>query len=461
VSQTLWSPFAWVEGRWQPEVLLRVGFDGCFEEIRTRTPMTADATVLPGPVLPGMVDAHSHAFQRAYAGLAERRSAAQDDFWSWRERMYAVSLRITSAEMRVVAAQLYAELLQGGYTHVCEFHYLHRNEAGGHYADPAEMTLALVAAAQDVGIGLTLLPVLYERGGFGESVLRPGQRRFASTVPEVLALRDRVRALGLPCIDAGTAVHSLRAAGLESMRELVAGLRDDPAPLHLHVAEQAGEVDDCLRDTGMRPLQWLCEHMPLDARWFFVHATHAEPAEIAAVARRGAGVVVCPSTEANLGDGFFNLPRWLAAGVPVAFGSDSQIGRDWPTELRQLEYSQRLLRRERNVAAAPAEGEDSTAARLLQFGLKGGAAAAGQARWGLVKGARADLLVVNTSAGALAGIPATHVLDALVFSGNAAAFREVWVAGQRHVVDGRHRAGARLEREFASVMASIWSARAS
>lgn len=458
MNTTLWAPFAWVEGRWQPEVLLRIGARGCFEEIRPHTPAPADATVLPGPVLPGMVDAHSHAFQRAYAGLAERRSAAQDDFWSWRERMYAVSLRITPAQMRAVAAQLYAELLQGGYTHVCEFHYLHRNEAGGHYADPAEMALALVAAAQDAGIGLTLLPVLYERGGFGESGLRPGQRRFASTVPEVLALRDRVRALELPCIDAGTAVHSLRAASPESMHRLAAAVREDPAPLHVHVAEQTGEVDDCLRATGKRPLQWLCEHMPLDPRWFFVHATHAEPAEIAAVACTGAGVVVCPSTEANLGDGFFDMPRWLAAGVPLAFGSDSQIGRDWPAELRQLEYSQRLLRRERNVAAAPGEEQTSTAARLLQRGLAGGGAAAGQSCWGLVKSARADLLVVDTSAAALTGIPATHVLDALVFSGNATAFREVWVAGQRHVVDGRHRVGASLAREFASVMARLWPA---
>lgn len=457
MNTMLWAPFAWVDGRWQPEVLLRVGARGVFEEIRTCMPRPADATVLPGPVLPGMVDAHSHAFQRAYAGLAERRSAAQDDFWSWRERMYAVSMRITPAQMRVVAAQLYAELLQGGYTHVCEFHYLHRNEMGGHYADPAEMALALVAAAQDAGIGLTLLPVLYERGGFGESGLRPGQRRFASTVSEVLALRDRVRTLELPCIDAGTAVHSLRAASPESMYQLAAAVRDDPAPLHVHVAEQTGEVDDCLRATGKRPLQWLCEYMPLDARWLLVHATHAEPVEIAAVARTGAGVVVCPSTEANLGDGFFDMPRWLAAGVPLAFGSDSQIGRDWPAELRQLEYSQRLLRRERNVAAAPGEEQTSTAARLSQRGLAGGAVAAGQRRWGLAEGARADLLVVDAAAGALLGVPPTHVLDALVFSAAGACFSEVWVAGQRRVSAGRHASQSSLARDFLAVMDEIWA----
>jgi formimidoylglutamate deiminase len=453
---TLWAPLAWIDGRWQSDVLLRIGADGCFAELRTGVPCPPAATVLPGPVLPGMVDAHSHAFQRAYAGLAERRSTAQDDFWSWRERMYAVALRITPRQMRVVAAQLYAELLQGGYTQVCEFHYLHRNEAGGHYADPAEMALALVQAAQDVGIGLTLLPVLYERGGFSKPQLQPGQRRFASTVTEVLALRDRVRALGLPCVDAGTAVHSLRAARPESMRELVAAVQGDPAPLHLHAAEQTGEVEDCLGATGMRPLEWLCKHMPLDARWHMVHSTHAEPAEIEAVARTGAGVVVCPSTEANLGDGFFDLPRWLGAGVPLAIGSDSQIGRDWPAELRQLEYSQRLLRRERNVAADPAQGEDSTAARLLQCSLQGGAAAAGKRRWGLVEGARADMLVVDVAAGALTGMPATHLLDALVFSASMPVFSEVWVAGQRLVVAGRHRLHAALAEEFAAVMKDVW-----
>ncbi len=462
----LWAPRAWIAGRWAESVLLHAGADGHWLDIRAGIPAPAQATVLPGPVLPGLVDAHSHAFQRSFAGLAERRTSEHDDFWSWRDRMYGVALRITPAQLRAVAAQLYAELLCGGYTQVCEFHYLHHDESGQPYPDPLAMSRALADAAAATGIGLTLLPVLYERAGFTLPRLRPDQRRFATDVEAVLALRDGIRAWQLPQVNAGVAIHSLRAAAPASIHTLARRLQGESGPIHIHVAEQTAEVDDCLAATGARPIDWLAHEGLLDARWQLVHATHALPDEIDAVAASGAGVVLCPSTEANLGDGLADLPRWLAAGVPLTLGSDSNVCRNWAEELRWLDHGQRLLLRQRNVAAAPALHEGATAARLFERMLQGGAAAAGLPAWGLLPGARADLLVLNTQAPGLLGVPASHALDALVFATDAPALREVWVAGCRVVADGRHLGGAAVPgglaadfaAEFAGAMAALWSA---
>ena len=454
----LWTPQAWVAGGWQADVLLHIDSAGCFAQVQPDTPCPLGATVLPGPVLPGLVNAHSHAFQRAFAGLAERRHSADDDFWGWRDRMYAVALRVSPAMLRAVAGQLYAELLQGGYTQVCEFHYLQHAPDGRPYADALTMCQALMQAAADTGIGLTLLPVLYERAGFSQPALRDDQRRFASSAASVLALRQGVLAARQPLVNAGVAVHSLRAARPESITELVRALADEPTPIHIHIAEQTAEVSDCLAATGQRPIAWLAQHVALDARWQLVHATHAEPAEIDTVATSGAGVVLCPSTEANLGDGLADLPRWLASATPLAIGSDSHVGRQWPAELRLLELGQRLLLRQRNVAAAPLQGQPATAARLFNRHLDSGAAAAGFPAWGLVAGARADLLVLDTQADALLGVPATHQLDALVFSSDSPAFADVWVAGQRRVAAGRHQQHAVLRAAHTAAMAQLWAA---
>jgi len=441
----LWAPRAWVQGAWQTDVLLRSGSDGRWSDVTCGVPAPADATVLPGPALPGLVDAHSHAFQRAFVGLTERRTGDHDDFWSWRDRMYGVALRLSPALLKAVAAQLYAELLQGGYTQVCEFHYVHHAEDGRPYTDPLAMSRALAEAAAEAGIGLTLLPVLYQRAGFAQPALRPDQRRFATDVAAVLALRDGVRALGLPRVSAGVAVHSLRAATPDALRDLARRCADDPAPVHIHIAEQTGEVDDCLAATGARPIEWLARELPLDARWHLVHATHAEPGEIEAVSRSGAGVVICPSTEANLGDGLADLPRWMAGGAPLSVGSDSQMARAWPEELRWLEYGQRLLLRRRNVAAA------QPAAALFERLLAGGAAAAGLGPWGLRAGARADLLVLDARASGLLGVPATHALDALIFATVAPAFRETWVAGSRI------QTAPQIADRFAAAMQTLWT----
>jgi formimidoylglutamate deiminase len=430
VAQGLWAPCAWVQGRWRASVRLEVAADGTWERVAPDTPSAADLIALPGPVLPGLVNAHSHAFQRAFVGLAERRDGEHDDFWSWRDRMYGVALRITPERLREVAAHLYGELLRGGYTQVCEFHYLHHAPDGSRYVDPLAMSLALVQAAQDTGIGLTLLPVLYERAGFEAACLRDDQRRFATTVDDVIMLRDGVRALHAPNVSAGAAIHSLRAAKASSILALVERLAGDASPIHIHIAEQTGEVDDCVAASGLRPIDWLARHVALDARWQLVHATHATAAEIDAVADTGSGVVLCPSTEANLGDGLPDLPRWLAAGTPLSMGSDSQVTRDWREELRLLEYGQRLTLRRRNVAATPEAGEPSTASRLFERVIAGGAAAAGLGKAGLQASARADLLVVDEADPALAGRPIESLLDTLVFSSPTRPFARVMVAGR-------------------------------
>ncbi len=456
MSGTLyWAPRAWIDGRWADAVLLRAGDDGHWAEIHLGTPAPPLAEVLAGPVLPGLVDAHSHAFQRAFAGLSERRDSAQDDFWSWRDRMYRVALRISPEQLRAVAAQLYAELLRGGYTQVCEFHYLQHDVDGRPYADRLALSWALADAAAAAGVGLTLLPVLYERAGFTQPALRDDQRRFASDAAAVRALQRGLQRSGRPLLSAGVAIHSLRAAAPASIRQLVDDLGE--VPIHIHVAEQTAEVDDCLQATGQRPIEWLARHSGMDARWQLVHATHATHVEIDAVARCGAGVVICPSTEGNLGDGLADLPRWLTAGVPMAIGSDSHVTRAWPEELRWLEYGQRLLHRQRNVGAAPAEGEPATAARLFGRALSAGGRAAGFRSWGLKVGARADLLVLDTQDASLLGIPAERLLDALVFSSPGQPFRDVLVAGRWAMREHRPSGGGTAER-FANAMAELWGA---
>ena len=268
--------------------------------------------------------------------------------------------------------------------------------------------------------------MLYERAGFSTPGLRDEQRRFAASVDDVLAARDGIRALSIPGVDAGVAIHSLRAAAPAAITTLATRCADDPGPVHIHVAEQTREVQECVEATGQRPIEWLLDHVALDSRWHLVHATHATPEEIGGIARCGAGVVLCPTTEANLGDGIPDLPRWLAAGVPLSIGTDSQVTRDWREELRLAEYVQRLVGRRRNVSAEPFR---STAARLFERALQGGGRAASQAAWGLATGARADLLVADPDDAALRGAPAAHLLDTMVFVSPALPFRDVMVGG--------------------------------
>ena len=457
-QRLLWAPRAWLPQGWADSVLLAIGADGRWAQV---TPGVAqaptDAERVAGPLLPGLVNAHSHAFQRAFAGLAERRESENDDFWSWRDRMYRVALRITPTQLRAIAAQLHLELLLGGYTQVCEFHYLQHERDGTPYADPCTLAWSIADAAADAGIGLTLMPALYERAGFTQPRLRPDQCRFATTPESVLAQANAIAASGRPLVRAGLVVHSLSAAAPASIHRLHRQAEGFGGPIHVHVAEQTAEVDDCFAATGARPIEWLAREGLLDARWQLVHATHTVPQEIDAVAASGAGVVICPTTEANLGDGLPDLAGWLAGGVPLTIGSDSHVTRDWREELRWLDYGQRLAHRQRNVGAAPGT-QPSTAARLWQRVQSGSAAAAGEAAWGLMPGARADALLPDAGDPTLLGMPPSHVLDALVFSSPGRTWSGVMVAGRWVVRDGTHPRTHSIAQAFEEAMAALWAA---
>jgi formimidoylglutamate deiminase len=456
-ATTYAAPQAWVNGAWAQDVLLTVGADGHWLNVEANASpaVLRDAVPLSGPVLPGLVNAHSHAFQRAIAGLTERAAAGQDDFWRWRDRMYSAALRITPEQLEAVAALLYAELLQAGYTQVCEFHYLHNATDGKPYADPLEMSLALVRAAQRTGMGLTLLPTLYMRSGFNATGLREDQRRFASTPDSVLRLAEGALAVGDARINAGLALHSLRAVDAAALGEVAAAAQARGMAVHIHIAEQVQEVNDCIAATGQRPVEWLLSHAAVDGRWNLVHATQATPAELQGVYRSGASVVICPSTEANLGDGVFDLPAYAEAGGRWSIGSDSHVTRSWQEELRLLEYSQRLALRQRNIAARVLGGL-SSADRLFSKALAGGAAATSLPLGGLAVGQRADFAVLDSTSAALLGMPADHVLDAMVFSSPDVRLSEVFVAGRRTVSGGLVPEWPRLAADFSQAMKALW-----
>ncbi|MDO9277982.1 MAG: formimidoylglutamate deiminase [Polaromonas sp.] len=447
---------AWVQGAWAQDVLLTVADDGTWSQVQPQaTPaQQAGATRLNDPVLPGLVNAHSHAFQRAIAGLTERRSAnanASDDFWSWRDRMYSAALRISPEQLEAIATQLYTELLAGGFTQVCEFQYLHHAPSGQAFANPAEMSLALVRAAQHTGMGLTLLPTLYMRSGFAATDLREDQRRFASTPEQIIRIAEEVQryTLGNSRINVGLALHSLRAVSPTALADMATYAKQAALPVHIHIAEQTQEVDDCLSHTGQRPIEWLLSHVEVDARWNLVHATHTTAAELSDVQRSSASIVICPATEANLGDGVFDLPGYAAIGGYWSLGTDSHVTRNWSEELRLLEYSQRLTQRKRNVSAQ-VWGYESTAAALFEGALHGGVQASGQALGGIAVGQRADFVAINRQAPALLGVPDADVLDAYVFSSPAASVAQVFVAGKSVVID--HATASR----FTSVMHALW-----
>jgi formimidoylglutamate deiminase len=461
-SSELWAPRAWLDGRWANDVLFAIDQRGAWSSISVNVArdiaVKRSAHCISQPLIPGLINAHSHAFQRAFAGLAERLGADQqrDDFWSWRDRMYRTALAMSPLQLRAIATQLYVELLRGGYTHVCEFHYLHHDADGRAYADPFDMSQALIEAAGNAGIGLTLLPVLYERAGFSAPQLRDDQRRFAASADWVIAAQQYVGEKALSNaspLNAGVAIHSLRAATEPSMRWLVDRAN---GPIHIHVAEQQDEVVACIRATGLRPVQWLARHHALDRRWQLIHATHVTQSEINAVAQSGASVVLCPTTEANLGDGLTDVAAWFNAGTSLAIGSDSHVTRDWREELRWLEYGQRLQHRARNVIAFAREAEGATAARLLDRTLTGGAASAGASSWGFVVGARADALAINTADNSLIGVPDSHTLDAMIFSSPASLFRDVMVAGRWVISDGNHDNAKEISTAFTLAMEVLW-----
>ena len=402
-------------------------------------------------IVAGMPNLHSHAFQRGMAGLAELRGPGSDSFWSWRNVMYRFALSMTPDDVEAVAGQLYVEMLEAGFTRVGEFHYLHHDKDGGHYGDIAEMAARIASAASTTGIALTLLPVFYAHAGFGGTAPGEAQRRFINDRRSYGAVLERCRALTdtLPAGITGVAPHSLRAVTPDELSAVVTMAGDKP--IHIHIAEQVKEVEDSIAWSGRRPVEWLLDNQKVDGRWCFIHATHMTDTETRGMAEAGAIAGLCPVTEANLGDGTFPAPDFFAAGGRYGVGSDSNVLIGLPDELRQLEYSQRLYHRARNVLAAPG---GSTGRALFDGALDGGAAALG-AQAGIVVGNAADFVSLRARHGLeLAG---DGLLDGWIFA-NGAEVDCVWVNGRKQVEDGRHLAREAVGQRFTATMRALAAA---
>ena len=411
----------------------------------TRDDATLVQQVDGGWRLPGIANLHSHAFQRAMAGLAERQTHAEDSFWTWRDTMYRMAACFDPDTLHAVARQLYVEMLEAGYTTVCEFRYLHHAPDGRPYADPAAMSRALVQAARDAGIRLLLLPVLYMTGGFDRRPLGRHQMRFGHDVDGYLRLLETLRAGEDGMLRVGCALHSLRAVPPDAMQAVLAALPDDTR-IHVHIAEQVGEVQDCLAVRDARPVEWLLANTAVDARWTLVHATHLDDREVAGIADSGATVAICPTTEANLGDGLFRLRDYLDAGGAWGIGSDSHVSVSPVEELRWLEYGQRLLRQRRNIAVSAAV--PSVGGALLGGALASATKATGFADTG-------DTIILDAASPLLAGATTADVADRWIFSGNRNLVRDVYVGGRRVVQDGQHVQRASIAARYRAAMAKL------
>jgi len=450
----LHCPTALIGRDWADDVLIEADGQGRITAVTPDVPAPADARRAAGPVLPGMPNLHSHAFQRAMAGLAERAGDnAADSFWTWRETMYGFLRQLGPDEVEAIAAQLYVEMLKGGYTGVAEFHYLHHDRDGSPYADRAELSHRILAAARAAGIRLTHLPVLYAHAGFGGQQPAEGQRRFINDVDGIRAIMDAVAAAAKddPLVRTGLALHSLRAVTPDELNQAIVGL---DSPIHIHIAEQTREVDDCLAWCGKRPIELLTEITALDPRWCLIHATHMTPAETSAVAASGAVAGLCLTTEANLGDGLFPAPDYLAAGGRFGVGSDSHIGVSASEELRLMEYGQRLALRQRNRLRIDGP---SIGAGLYRAAARGGAQAMGVAGGEIAVGQAADLVVLDGANPKLVERRGDLILDSLVFAGDNALVRDVIVGGRLAVEDGRHRDEENILARYRAAMARIRS----
>jgi len=408
-------------------------------------------------VVPGIANLHSHAFQRAMAGLTERQQSESDSFWTWREWMYRFAATLSPDDVHAIARQLYVEMLEAGYTSVCEFHYLHHDVDGRPYARPAAMAEAIRAAAGDVGLRLTLLPVLYQRGGFDGRPLSARQQRFGHATEAFVRLVDDLRSAmaGAADVRIGVAFHSLRAVTLPTMRQVLAALDEPGMPVHLHIAEQQAEVADSLASHGHRPVQLLLDELPVDARWTLVHATHLDEAEVRGIAASGATVAICPTTEANLGDGLFPLRAYLAAGGRYGIGSDSHVSVSPVEDLRWLEYGQRLVEQKRSRALL---GPGSNAEAMLRAVASSAAAATGQPVGRLDTTGPVDAIVLEAEAPAMAGATMDDALDRWVFCGNRPLVRDVYVAGRRVVTEGRHAQREAAASAYAATLRRLLSA---
>ncbi len=455
MSSSLFAPTALLPDGWADNVLVTIDDDGCIDSIGTNcVEPPAGARRLNGALVPGIGNCHSHAFQRAMVGLAETRGSAVDDFWSWRDLMYRLSARVTPDHVIAIAAQLYVEMMKAGYTGVGEFHYLHHAPGGVAYSDPAQMSHSVVEAAAETGIYLTLLPVLYSYSDFGRQPVEPHQARFAHDLESFVSLLDALAGAyrNKRGVRLGLAFHSLRAVddGQLSSAESLCDSLGAFGPIHIHIAEQQREVDACLQHQGCRPVEWLFDHVNVNHRWCLVHATHLSDAECDGLARSGAVVGLCPTTEANLGDGIFPATRYQGLGGAYAIGSDSHVCIDPAQELRLLEYGQRLLLN-RRVTLTDEECR-SNGASLLRRVLPGGARALGIESGAIAPGCRADLLVLDTADPVMYGKCGDGLLDAWIFASQGRVVKDVMVGGEWRILDWRHAREEAIRRRFLAVI---------
>jgi formimidoylglutamate deiminase len=445
---------------WANDVAITFDDDGTIETVEVNVQSAAGS--INGAAVAGMPNLHSHAFQRAMAGLGEISGPVlgdeePDSFWTWRKTMYGFLAALTPESVQAIATHLYMDMLKAGYTSVAEFHYVHHDQDGSAYSDRAELSRRTIAAAEHVGIGITQLPVLYNHGGFGGQAPNDGQRRFLNNADQFLEI---VSALHSDHKDdanvrIGIAPHSLRAVTPELLGDVLAGLDalDNTSPIHIHIAEQTKEVDDCLAWSGKRPVQWLLENMDVNSRWCLIHATHMTDVETDEFAKTGAVAGLCPATEANLGDGLFPARRFMDQGGVIGIGSDSHISVNVKEELRWLEYGQRLFTRERTVLSGGADA--STGRRLYDANLAGGAQACGRPIGALEAGKRADIVVLDTDKSPLAGRQGNAILDAWVFATDHNPVRDVFVGGKQVITDGHHVHEDTIEQNFQQAVGSL------
>ncbi len=453
-TRYLWCSSILLPTGWAESVLLEMDVDGKLSNIVVGSTEQQKALAdehITGVAVPGMPNLHSHAHQRAMAGLAERSSGEQDNFWSWRSVMYQMLEQIGPDQLYDIARMLYLEMLQAGYTHVAEFQYLHHDRNGNMYDNPAEMTLQCLQAARDVGIGFTALPVLYRYGGFNSLPSTKGQSRFVTGCEDYCLLWHKVAEALKSNEILGIAPHSLRAIDQTLLSEVLKQL-EGVHPIHIHIAEQKKEVEDCVDWSGMRPVAWLMEHFEIDHQWCLIHATHLDYAEKIQLGTSGATAGLCPTTEANLGDGLFDMQVSLEQDGRFGIGSDSQISVSVTEELRWMEYGQRLSLHQRNVIADHKKHNGHCGTFLYQKAISGGSAACGFPLEGLAIGATANFVVLDKDHPRMAVDDCDSLLDSWIFSAGDSAISCVYINGRKVINQGQHTAQEEIVNRFQNTL---------
>jgi formiminoglutamate deiminase len=451
----LFAELALISEAWAKNVRVSVDMKGIITAVESGVEPNQHDTLLRNRILlPAMANLHSHSFQRAMAGLTEKRVEKQDSFWSWRKLMYSFLERLNPEHVEAIAALVFMEMLESGFASVGEFHYLHHQQGGQPYENIAETSSRIIAAAKQTGIGLTHLPVFYMQGGLDGKELAQGQLRFGNNTEQFLRVLEQIEKQMHDASEdflLGMAPHSLRAVSPEALKEIVKTRKS--GPVHIHISEQLKEVEDVQNYYGMRPVNWLLENVSVDSQWCLVHATHMTSEETVNLAESGAVAGLCPITEANLGDGIFSGTDYISAGGKYGVGSDSNVRISLAEELRMLEYSQRLVRKERNVMT---DISGSVGKSLYISSLKGGAQALSRNSGSIASGQWADLLTLDSDALAVFGSAEDEILDRWIFSGDDSLVRDVWSAGRQMVIDGRHIKHEQIEQKYRSCIQELY-----